>query len=197
MKKVLIVDDTKNIRLLLTKCLEHEGYQVETAGDGPQALEAFKRSAFDLVFLDIKMPGLSGTEVLKQIREMGISTPVIIITAYASVKNAVECTKLGAVSYLQKPFTADRIKVILNECFTIKTAADKKEQMESRLESRLKKIKELIDLNSFDEALSLLRESISVEMDNPEVYSLLSRLYQRMGNEKRSEQFMRVYEIFK
>ncbi|NJD03744.1 MAG: response regulator, partial [Ruminiclostridium sp.] len=77
MKKVLVADDTKNIRILLSKCLELEGYEVQTANDGQQAIELFKNTRFDLAFLDIKMPEIRGTEVLKKIREMGIETPVI------------------------------------------------------------------------------------------------------------------------
>lgn len=117
MKKVLVVDDTKNIKMLLCKCLEIEGYDVDSASDGKEALELFSRNKYDLAFLDIKLPEVRGTEVLRRIREQGIDTPVIIITAYATVKNAVECTKMGAVAYVQKPFTADKIKSVLGEVF--------------------------------------------------------------------------------
>lgn len=115
MEKVLVVDDTKNIRMLLSKCLELEGYHVETAVDGKDAIAKILTEHFDLIFLDIKMPQFSGTEVLKRIRDAGVNTPVIIITAYATIKNAVECTKLGAVAYLQKPFTAEKVKKTLKE----------------------------------------------------------------------------------
>ena len=103
LKRVLVVDDTKNIRLLLTKCLELEGYEVETASNGQEGYEKICGGAYNLVFLDIKLPELSGTEVLRRIRAQGIPTPVIIITAYPTVKNAVECTQLGSIAYLQKP----------------------------------------------------------------------------------------------
>lgn len=71
MERVLVVDDTKNIRTLLSKCLELEGYQVETAADGKEAIGKIMAETYDLIFLDIKMPQFSGTEVLKKIREMG------------------------------------------------------------------------------------------------------------------------------
>ena len=70
MKKVLVVDDAKNIRMLLTKCLELEGYQVKTATNGKDALALFSSERFDLAFLDIKLPELSGTEVLRRIRAL-------------------------------------------------------------------------------------------------------------------------------
>ena len=113
MKTALIIDDTKNIRLLLTKCLELEGYGVTCAADGQEGFDALQDKDFDLVFLDIKLPEISGTEVLRRMRKMNKTSPVIIMTAYPTIKNAVECTKLGAVAYLQKPFTTDRLHSLL------------------------------------------------------------------------------------
>lgn len=75
MKRVLVVDDTKNIRLLLTKCLELEGYEVETASNGQEGYEKICGGAYNLVFLDIKLPELSGTEVLRRIPGTGDSHP--------------------------------------------------------------------------------------------------------------------------
>src|SRR5471030_2230356 len=111
MKKVLVVDDTKNIRMLLTTCLELKDYKVLTAEDGKSAIDIVKaeKNSIDIIFLDIRMPEMNGTEVLKIIRGLGVKCPVIIMTAYATVKNAVDCTKLGAVAYLQKPFSPDRV----------------------------------------------------------------------------------------
>lgn len=115
MPKVLVVDDTKNIRNMLTTCLEIEGYKVVSASNGREAFDLLHAGEFDLVFLDIKLPEISGTEVLRRIREMGNTVPVIIMTAFATVKNAVECTKPGAVAYLQKPFTAEKVRHVLAE----------------------------------------------------------------------------------
>ena len=101
MKKVLVIDDTKNIRMLLTTCLELKGYKVLTADSGKSAIDILKeeKQSIDIIFLDIRMPEMSGTEVLKIIRDMGFNCPVIIMTAFATVKNAVDCTKLGAAAY--------------------------------------------------------------------------------------------------
>ncbi|MDI6604031.1 MAG: response regulator [Thermoanaerobacteraceae bacterium] len=77
MKQVLVVDDTKSIRMLLSTCLQIEGYKVVTARDGYTALNLFDREIFDLAFLDIKMSELSGTEVLRRIRNKAITTPVL------------------------------------------------------------------------------------------------------------------------
>lgn len=191
MKKVLVVDDTKNIRLLLSKCLELEGYEVQTANDGQQAIELFKNDHFDLAFLDIKMPEIRGTEVLKRIREMGIDTPVIIITAYATIKNAVDCTKMGAVAYLQKPFTTDKIKSVLNDlCFCPQEAEPK------GLKNTLESAKSLIDRKSYTKALDLLKNIISVELDNAEVYLLISKAYEGLDDREKAEKFYRTFQLF-
>jgi len=191
-KRILVIDDTKNIRMLLTKCLEHEGYQVDTASDGQEALDMFKKGRYDLAFLDIKMSKLSGTEVLKSIREVGIETPVIIITAYATVKNAVECTKLGAVTYIQKPFTAEKIRTVLNELMI----RHEDNHVLGETENVLKQSRELIDRGAFIDALELLKGIIAKEISNPEVYFLISKAYQGMGNRESADRFYKAYLVF-
>ncbi len=190
MKKVLVADDTKNIRLLLTRCLQMEGYSVETAVDGRMARECLLNGSFDLAFMDIKMPYLSGTEVIKQVREAGVDTPVIVITAYATVKNAVECTRMGAVAYLQKPFTADKVKAVLSQF-----AADETDKTKS-LGDTLKCVEELIAEKAFPAAMKQLKGIMSEAEDHPEIYLLLSRVYGELGDKEREGKFLRTYEIF-
>ena len=157
MKTVLIVDDTKNIRTLLTTCLEINGYNTLTAKNGEEALEFFKTKTIDLVFLDIKMPELSGTEVLRRIRNMGITIPVVIMTAFATVKNAVECTKLGAVAYLQKPFTADKVSSLLTELENSPTEPNNEIDIKASINLAIDLI-EQNDLRSALETLKLLEK---------------------------------------
>lgn len=117
MKTALIVDDTKNIRILLSHCLKDSGFAVHCAGNGSEALELISIIDFDLAFIDIKMPTMSGTALLEQIRKDGYKFDIVIMTAFATIKNAVTTTKLGAKAYLQKPFTANTIHKILDEIF--------------------------------------------------------------------------------
>ena len=184
MKKVLVVDDTKSIRSLLAKCLEIEGYEVLTANDGQQALDLLKSEKFDLFFLDIKMPQISGTEVLKKIREMGIKSPAIIITAYATIKNAVDCTQLGAVAYLQKPFTVDKVKSVLQKI----------QILNSSLDQSIKQIEDAINNGLFEDALKLLKEAISIEPTNAGVYLLFSKAYKGIGHTQYADKFYRAYK---
>ena len=117
MKTALIVDDTKNIRILLSHCLKDSGFSVHCASNGSEALELISIIDFDIAFIDIKMPIMSGTALLEQIRTDGYTFNIVIMTAFATIKNAVTTTKLGAVAYLQKPFTANTIHKILDEIF--------------------------------------------------------------------------------
>jgi DNA-binding NtrC family response regulator len=174
MVQVLVVDDTKNIRILLTKCLELEGYNVNTASDGTTALDIISKKRFDLIFLDVRMPEISGTEVLRRIREMGVNTPVIMITAFGTVKNAVDCTQLGAVAYLQKPFTENKIKQVLEEVLHIKPERSTLENILSLAEEQIKK-------GLFSEAECLLKNSLSTFLMEPKLYFLLSKVYEGMN----------------
>jgi two-component system, OmpR family, response regulator len=193
MKKVLVVDDTKNIRMSLSKCLELEGYEVMTASDGKQALDLFIQHTFDLAFLDIKLPEIRGTEVLKRIREHGIKTPVIIITAYATVKNAVDCTNMGAVAYIQKPFSVEKIKSVLAELNLTTTCI---ERQDTNIGKLLMDIIALLEMENYDKALEFSKRALSIDINNPEIYLLISKAFRGLGNEENAERFYQFYNSY-
>lgn len=188
MRRVLIVDDAKNIRMLLSKCLEAEGYQVATAANGREGLELLLSQSFDLVFLDIKLPELSGTEVLRRIRARGDMTPVIIITAYPTVKNAVECTKLQSITYLQKPFTADRLRNVLRE-FSLQDGGDPATAARDEVDA-------LLDAGRFSEAVSRLKAVLAEDPTDPETYFALERAYLGLGDPDTARRFHRAGTSF-
>ncbi len=192
MKKALIADDTKNIRVLLTTCLEIEGYTVLSASDGRQALELLAQEAFDLIFLDIKMPEISGTEVLKQIRDRGVTTPVVVITAFATVKNAVECTKMGAVAYLQKPFTSDKVRSVLADMANAPETCPVQNASPD-----LATVHVLLAAGEYAEAVARLKKALSSEPDNPELYFLFGKAYEGMGNRELSDKFYKAGKLFR
>ncbi|MFA7404826.1 MAG: sigma-54 dependent transcriptional regulator [Pelobacteraceae bacterium] len=105
--RLLIVDDEAVIRDGLKRVLEGESFAVETCSSGFHAIEIMQQRDFDLIITDLKMPGMSGIEVLKSVRTLQPNVPVILITGYASIDTAVEAMKNGAYDYLQKPFTPD------------------------------------------------------------------------------------------
>lgn len=187
---VLVIDDTKNIRLLLTKCLEFEGYSVTTAANGTEALALIAEKRFDLIFLDVRMPEISGTEVLRRIRELGIHTPVIMITAFGTVKNAVECTQLGAVAYLQKPFTENKVKQVLGEVLHFKAE-------DSSLDRLLKVAGNHIKNGRYADAESVLKSSMNAYPLDSRVYHLLSMAYDGLNMHDEAKKCADIASILK
>ena len=109
--RILVVDDEESIRDAMSQVLSKEGYRVKTAATGQEGLRLFAAEVFQAVFVDIKLPGASGLDVLRRIKETEPQTPVIIITGYASIESAVEAMKRGAFDYLTKPFTPQVVRV--------------------------------------------------------------------------------------
>ena len=191
MKKVLVVDDTKNIRLLLTTCLELNGFQVVSTNNGKEAIQLFKTIPLDLAFLDIKLPEISGTEVLRKIRDLDINTPVVIMTAFATVKNAVECTKLGSVAYLQKPFTAGKVKTVLSQIFTTISA-----EASINIPSEVLKAESLISHDKLKEAYDLLKHALSLDPCCGKTYELLGKIHELKGDYDTANIFFQTSKQF-
>lgn len=117
--KILVVDDERAIRNSLKEILMDEGYEVDVAEDGPSAIEAAGKERYDVIFCDIKMPGMEGTEVLSKLAEDGVDSAIVMISGHGDIQTAVECIKKGAFDFIQKPLDLNRILI------TIKNATDK------------------------------------------------------------------------
>ena len=109
--RVLICDDEENIRNLLGKYLTIENFEVETAENGLSAQRMLREQSFDALVLDLRMPGMGGLELLKWIKDEGYDMPVIMISAYGEISDAVRALKLGAYDYIEKPF--DPLEVLI------------------------------------------------------------------------------------
>jgi two-component system response regulator PilR (NtrC family) len=114
-KRILVADDERSLRELLAIVLRREGHEVLLAESGEVALTALKRGPLDLLISDIKMPDMSGVEVLRAAKATDASLPAIMMTAYASTETAVEAMRLGACDYLIKPFDVDELKLKVRE----------------------------------------------------------------------------------
>jgi DNA-binding NtrC family response regulator len=115
--KVLIVDDEAGIRDVLAFQLKDEGFDVVTAEDGTKALDLFSKDTFDVVITDLKMPGISGVEVVRQVKAKASRTIVIVLTGVGSIETAVETMRLGCDDYLMKPLPSLAvIKQAINRC---------------------------------------------------------------------------------
>src|SRR6218665_2006933 len=112
--KLLLVEDEPAMQATLRRALLNRGMDVQTCGDGAQALAAWKAARFDVVVLDLSLPGLDGLQVLQRAREGGLRTPVIILTARGTVGDRVIGLKTGADDYLAKPFDLDELEARLH-----------------------------------------------------------------------------------
>ena len=126
-EKILIVDDSEGTRNLCSKILEKDGYFVETAGNGEEALKLVGENSYDLIVTDLMMPLMDGMELLEHVKKSHPGMPVIIITAYASVATAVEAIKKGAYDYVPKPFNPGELQV------TIENALERKNLVEENI----------------------------------------------------------------
>jgi len=136
---ILIVEDEETQRSLLSGLLQKEGYTVEEAGNGANAIDLFRTKTIDLVLLDFKLPDMDGLAILKGVKEINPEVEIIMITAYGSIENAVNALKAGASEYLTKPIDLDdllfKIKKIENKKHLVHENRVLKEALKDRLKS--------------------------------------------------------------
>jgi DNA-binding response OmpR family regulator len=171
--KILIIDDEKNIRNTLSRCLQGDKYEVETAVNGEDGVKKFKNGDYDLVLLDMKMPGMDGIETLSKLKEINVQTEVIMITAYGSIKTAVESMKLGACDYLRKPFSPEEIREIVGR--VLKRSKLEEEELDD-FNSYVEFAKSCINNHEYEKATECLKQAISLDSTKPEPFNLLGVL---------------------
>lgn len=120
---ILVVDDELSIRESLSGWLQQDGYEVESAADGPTALAKAQETHYDIMLLDVKMPRMDGITVLKKLRESNADTAVVVMTAHGAIQDAVEAMKLGAHDYLLKPFDLEEMSLIIEKLVQVQTLA--------------------------------------------------------------------------
>ncbi|HEX4458056.1 MAG TPA: sigma-54 dependent transcriptional regulator [Polyangia bacterium] len=131
--RILIVDDEANARAALAELLRDEGYSVETAADGFKALPKLEELSPDLVLTDLKMPGLSGLELMDKVRQRDPECVVVVMTAFGAVESAVSAMKLGAADYLTKPVNVEELSLVLQRELDRKRLRAEAGQLRERL----------------------------------------------------------------
>lgn len=188
-KSILVVDDEKNIRMTVSQALEALGMPVQTAINGEEALQKLREKAFGLVFLDLKMPGMEGMDVLRRIKEDWPKTRVIIITAHGTIASAVEAMKLGAADFIQKPFSPAEIRelallVLEREALDEQNTVDYKTMIELA--------KRHITDRNFSAARETARLAIAADPTQPEGYNLIGVLLEIKGDALEAQKFYRA-----
>jgi DNA-binding response OmpR family regulator len=137
--KILVMEDDENVAKGLELVLSEEGYQVNLAGTGALAMQAFQEKKFDLLVADLRLPDINGMDIIRKIKQQKPKTEVIVITGYGTTATAVEAMKIGVHDFLPKPFTEDQIKRAITEALqsqeekTEQTQVKKAESAEEKL----------------------------------------------------------------
>lgn len=153
MIKVLVVDDEEPFRRLLKKELERKGFSVETAPDGETAFSLIKENSYDVILLDIVMPGIDGISFMKKLRGKNESAPaIIVLTGRATIETAVTAMKNGAYDYLTKPYKLDELVIVVNRAYEYRTLSTKNQILQQELirketpEGFIAKSRQLLDI---------------------------------------------------
>jgi two-component system nitrogen regulation response regulator NtrX len=135
-RRILVIDDEPGIRQALGQLLEYEGYEVRSAAAGLPGIAEYEQWRPHLVFLDVKMAGLDGLEVLRRLRALDPQATVVMISGHATIQTAVEATQLGAYDILEKPLDTDRVLVLLRNALEQRTLAEENERLRQTIEAR-------------------------------------------------------------
>jgi len=142
MAKILIADDEKSIRIVLRKYLTSQGHEVVEASDGREALSILKSGDVDLAFVDIKMPGRTGIEILDEVKDV----PIVIVTAYGTMDFTISAMEKGAVDYITKPFSFEDIEKVLKKVLSSSTQEIEEKPMEDEIVGTSRKMQEVFKL---------------------------------------------------
>jgi DNA-binding NtrC family response regulator len=147
--KILLVDDEVKFLNTIADRLTIKGFDVTTATNGEDAVAAAKKGGFDVAVLDLQMPGTDGAQLLKILKQNHKHIEIIMLTGHATVDSAVECTKLGAFKYLEKPYDFDKLVVALKEAY--------QERIQKKFEHNQKRMEAIQKLSMQQSPLGLLK----------------------------------------
>lgn len=148
--KLLIVDDETRFLQAIAQRLSKRGFEVRTAENGRDAIEMAQKEKFDIALLDLKMPGLDGGEVLRVLKESHEFLEAIILTGHGSLESAVELTKVGAFSYLPKPYELDKLVQVLKDAYQAR--------LEKKFRADQEKLDAIMALSQGESPLGILRK---------------------------------------
>ncbi len=142
MAKILVVDDERSIRSVLKEVLEFEGYVVELAENGTAGFEKATSAAYDLIFSDIKMPGMDGIELLDALQKAENETPIVMISGHGNIETAVECIRKGAFDFIEKPIDINRLLITTKNALEKKTLVQQTKVLKRKVSKKYQMIGE-------------------------------------------------------
>lgn len=193
-EKILIIDDEAGIRSTLKGILEDEGFPVTTLETGEQGLNLLRKESFDLVLLDIWLPGISGLEVLEKIREIEETIQIIMITGHGSVESAVKATKLGAYDFLEKPLSLEKIILTVNNALRQKKLEEENIQLREKMRAEHPLVGEseaIRDLRKKIEAAASNKANVLIYGESGTGKELAARLIHK-NSPRRNRRFVQI-----
>ena len=194
MARILIVDDETSIREILRQLFEYEGHEVEMASSGAEALKRIDTAEPDVVFLDVKMPGMDGLDVLARIKEAAPGLQVVMISGHGTIDTALEATRRGAFDFLQKPLDTDRLLVTLRNVLERKGLSQSVEALRSEVESRHEIVGDSFQLRQVLERLERVAPTdarVLITGENGTGKELVARALHRLSR-RRDKPFVEV-----
>lgn len=188
-ESILIVDDEKNILLTVSQALSSLDCEISTAASGEDALGVVEEKEISLMLLDLRLPGIDGMEVLRKVAALRPEVKVIILTAYGAVENAVEAMKLGAVDFIQKPFSPREIRELVSNVLDRKKIEETKD---ADYKVRIELTKRCINERRFQAALEQAKMAVGRDPSRPEAFNLLGALHEVMGDRLEAQKKYRV-----
>ena len=153
--KILLVDDEVKFLKAVSERLSIKGFDVTTATNGDAAIDAANKGGFDVAVVDLQMPGTDGAQVLRILKQSHQFIEIIMLTGHATVDSAVECTKLGAFKYLEKPYDFEKLVEALKEAYQAR--------LQKKFDSNLKRMEAIHKLSMHQSPLGLLREMAKLD----------------------------------
>lgn len=173
MKNILIVDDDKDMQAILSDTLELEGYEISVAGDGKEALKEITSVSPELILLDVKLPGMSGLQLLEKIKKINKISVVIMLTGYGDIKDAVSAIKMGAFDYITKPFKDEEI--VANIKSALKSYSGGNGKNSSSLSMREKEVLKWLKMGKSSWDISIILD-ISERTVNFHITNIMNKL---------------------
>lgn len=185
---ILIVDDEASIRLTLGEVLRSKGYVVDAVADGDAALARVAAQPPALVLLDLRLPGMDGMEVLRELARRHPEIPVLVATAHGNVDTALDAMEIGAAGFLEKPFTPEHLRrVVARALSREQQAAETAESYEQHLREGVACLEE----RHLDAALGHARRALSLDPTRPEAFNLIGVLKQLRGQLREAQRYYR------
>ena len=197
---ILVVDDEPLIRHSLRELLSHCGYAVTACSDGKEALDTLKQHHAHLILTDIKMPHMDGIELLKQIKIINKNTPVILMTSYASIENAVKAIKLGAYDYITKPIADEEIKILISRLLEQERLKEENIELKEALSTTnrenfhqiIGKSLKMQKIYSLIEAISKSRSTVLIQGESGTGKRLIAHALYKCNEQEKGKPFVEV-----